>query len=324
MTKDIDILKTKVIFTKDPFSMLKDLGRNILIVTDENLASIYRDKLIGFDFFIMESGEKSKSIHTLEHLEDKAQEMLLDKSSLIVAFGGGIVGDLAGFFASIYKRGIPLISIPTTLLAMVDSSIGGKNGVNTRNGKNQLGTIYLPEMILVDESFLDTLPMEDLASGKGEVLKYALLDTQLHDMVLGKESMSGIIYRCMEIKKKFVEEDLEDKGIRQMLNLGHTSAHAIEYVHGLSHGMSVAIGLYMELGRKFSAEITNLADALELTIPPLEPDIDAMEQYMLRDKKVSGKEINLPLLDEIGKYKVERMDFSKFMERLRNNDSKIQ
>jgi len=199
------------------------------VITDTNLFKHYKN-LIGDNGFIINAEEKSKSIETYFEIINKLQNE--DK---IISFGGGVVGDLAGFVASTYKRGITLIQIPTSLLAMVDSSIGGKNGINLGKRKNYLGTIYQPEKILIDPSFLETLSI-----GKPDLQR---IEKKINcsDIDLQK-----IIFQCALIKTQIVEEDEKDKGYRHVLNFGHTIGHALELFCNLSHGEAISIGMINE------------------------------------------------------------------------------
>ena len=220
---------------------------NGFVITDKNLFQNYED-IIGDKGFVIEPGEKSKSTEIFLEIINK-----LNDADKIVAFGGGVVGDLAGFVASIYKRGIKLIQVPTTLLAMIDSSIGGKNGINLNKRKNYLGTIYQPEKIFIDPSFLETLSIKEFRNGIAEIIKYSIL--------FGKPSLQRIeegirisdldlpqiIYQCCLIKTEVVEQDEKDKNYRHVLNFGHTIGHALELVYHLTHGEAISIGMIKEV-----------------------------------------------------------------------------
>ena len=228
-----------------------------LIITDDLVGNLYgnaaKESLssCGFSVFYCElpHGEKSKTL-------EKAEELLFSLSShgfcrndFIVALGGGVIGDIAGFVASVYMRGIPYVSVSTTLLSDVDSSIGGKTGIDTKFGKNLVGTFYNPLLVITDLALLSTLPQKEVRCGVGEIAKYAVLDKELFSMLSENASREDIISRCIKIKKACVEEDEFDCGRRALLNLGHTLAHAIEKKsdYKISHGEAVAMGLYMML-----------------------------------------------------------------------------
>ncbi len=210
------------------------------IISDTNVARVYKNLIKGRkEIFLIKPGEKSKSFESYRKIIDKLSKI---GENAVVAFGGGVVGDLAGFVASTYKRGIDFIQIPTTLLAMVDSSIGGKNGINLGIKKNYLGTIYQPKKILVDPLFLKTLPEKELKNGIAEIIKYFA--------VFGKpkkDKLINLIIECCKIKVKVIEKDEQDKGYRHVLNFGHTIGHAIELVCKLSHGEAISIGMAKEL-----------------------------------------------------------------------------
>jgi len=217
------------------------------VITDANLLKHYKN-LIGDNGFVINAGEKSKSMEIYFDIINKLQNE--DK---IIAFGGGVVGDLAGFVASTYKRGITLIQVPTSLLAMVDSSIGGKNGINLGERKNYLGTIYHPEKILIDTVFLETLPIEEFKNGVAEIIKYGILfgepDLQRLEKKINPHDadLLKIIFQCCLIKTQIVEEDEKDKGYRHILNFGHTIGHALELLYNLRHGEAISIGMIKEL-----------------------------------------------------------------------------
>ena len=250
--------------------------------------------------FILPDGEDSKTRENYNRIIDKLNES--DYSGKIIALGGGVVGDLAGFVASTYKRGIPLIQIPTTLLAMVDSSIGGKNGTNLGKKKNQLGTIYQPDEILTDADFLKTLPENEFNNGVAEIIKYGMVfDSQLlkraeRKISAGDSDLEEIIEKCCKIKARVVEIDEQGKnGYRNTLNFGHTIGHAIEIPYGFSHGQAIAIGMIYALrvsdksGIPSKDKINQVAKALKANSLPTElpvgADIERIIELMKADKK---------------------------------------
>lgn len=227
----------------------------VLVVTDKNVNNLYGSYMaeilqgLNYSVYAFSPGEESKSLVTYEQILQKLSEENFTRQDLIIAFGGGIPGDIAGFAASTYLRGIKLISIPTTLLAMVDSSVGGKNGVNLNHLKNQVGTFYFPNYVHIDIDFLKTLAEKEIHNGLAEVFKYAILtDEKLFSTLekpLEKYEWIGIIAKCLEIKLDYVKDDVKDHGKRQFLNLGHTFAHAIEALscYGVNHGSAVGVGM---------------------------------------------------------------------------------
>ena len=280
--------------------VVKQLSQAIpegFVITDSNISRLY-PHLVREPSFIIEAGEKSKSFENYRAIIEKLSET---NKKVIVALGGGVVGDLAGFVASTYKRGIDLIQIPTSLLAMVDSSIGGKNGINIGNKKNYLGTIYQPEKILIDTLFLETLPENEFKNSVAEIIKYgAVFDQTLLQRTQKKIKLSDIdlepiIAKCCEIKAKVVEKDEKDKSYRHTLNFGHTIGHALELLYNLSHGEAISIGMLKELelgeseGMVKRDRVEELKKALETNnLPTKFPetwDLDKVLGVMKKDKK---------------------------------------
>jgi 3-dehydroquinate synthase len=223
------------------------------VITDKNVFNKHKE-FVGNNGFVINAGEKTKTLDTYSEIISK-----IDDQNTIVAFGGGVVGDLAGFVASTYKRGIKLIQVPTTLLAMVDSSIGGKNGVNLQEKKNYVGTVYQPEKIFIDLYFLETLPAEEIRNGVAEIIKYSIMfgKPSLQRLLEKKiepsdPDLSEIIHQCCSIKTQVIERDELDQDYRHTLNFGHTIGHALELLCNLPHGEAVAIGMVkeFELGLK--------------------------------------------------------------------------
>jgi 3-dehydroquinate synthase len=238
-------------------------AQRYVLVTDENVGALYSEQVqaalekagLSVDRIAVAPGEASKGIPTLLALTDRLTALGADRQTALIALGGGVVGDLAGFAASIYMRGIPVIQVPTTLLAQVDSSIGGKTAVDTPAGKNLLGTFHQPKAVFIDVAFLRMLPEGMLRSGLAEVIKCGAIDSpEILDDLEEVAARNGlrealflerIIAAVCRIKKQLVESDERDRGIRRILNFGHTVGHAVEASSGyrLSHGESVAIGM---------------------------------------------------------------------------------
>jgi 3-dehydroquinate synthase len=245
------------------------------IVMDETVGDLHGPRLIGAlgaagitpHVIVIPPGEGAKSFAGLERLCDDLLALGLQRGDLVVAFGGGVVGDLAGFAAAVYKRGIDFVQIPTTLLAQVDSSVGGKTAIDTARGKNLIGAFHQPRLVLADLALLDTLADRELRCGYGEVLKCALIDgagffdwLERHGAaVLARRQaeLSEAVWRCVEMKARLVAEDEREGGVRALLNLGHTFAHALEaesgYGEALKHGEAVALGCAMAF--RFSARL---------------------------------------------------------------------
>jgi 3-dehydroquinate synthase len=304
-------------------SNLSSLPRSI-IVTDENTAKYHLEKLkqaIGHEIpsIILPAGEEHKNLETISHLWKSFLENGLDRKSTVFALGGGVVGDLAGFAASTFMRGIQWIVIPTTLLSMVDASIGGKTGFDLPEGKNLIGSFHPPKLVLADPSLLLTLPERELISGMAEVVKHGIIsDPELfalcsRGMDWVKSHIEDIVKRAMAVKIKIIEEDPYEKGIRAALNLGHTVGHAVELVSQfeLRHGEAIAIGMVAEAGYAERAGVARkgLADEIRTVLSglglPVEIPADmprgGIINAMRADKKKNVKGIRFALPVEIGK-----------------------
>lgn len=312
------------------------------VITDENVDRLYGEKLLqslkasdlDFTSLVVEPGEGSKSLETAKRLYEDLAELSLHRDSVILAFGGGVVGDLAGFVGSTFLRGVTVIQVPTTLLAQVDSSVGGKTAVNLPQGKNLVGTFHQPELVVIDPDLLSTLAPADVRSGLGEVLKYGLIRDEdffrhlieirgLFENFDNDERMEAIISRCCEIKAEVVEEDELDQGIRQILNFGHTLGHGIEASSGygeIKHGEAVIWGMigesWISVNRGYISreDFSNLVDGLtSFDLPPLPADLTGAEllDYVKRDKKARKGSINSVLLKRVGKAVIEEVGESE-------------
>ena len=309
------------------------LGQRCAVITDANVGRKFATAALkslsasGFEpvLLTVPAGEKSKSVSTVEKCYDQLAQHRLERKSFIVALGGGVVGDLAGFVAATYLRGIPFVQVPTTLLAQVDSSVGGKTGVNLKSGKNLVGAFYQPRLVLCDLDTLKTLPKREFISGLAEVIKYGIiydanLFAQLENnlpKILRRDSqtLSQIIARCCEIKAEVVGQDETESGLRAILNFGHTLGHAIENSSGYGkflHGEAISIG--QVAAAKLSHKILGLplhdAERIEkLFIAaglPVKIKLAAARRKKLfaamrLDKKVSGGEVKFVLAEKIGK-----------------------
>jgi len=312
-------------------------GDSLMIVTDETVASLYLDRCIqtvsqaGLQVyaFIVEPGEGSKTGETYLSLLGALAEVPLTRADGIIALGGGVVGDLAGFAAATYLRGIKVIQIPTTLLAAVDSSVGGKTGINLPAGKNLVGAFHQPALIWCDPKLLETLPSEIYQEGMAEVIKYGVIaDADLFHILgekeLSQSHMDDIIHRCVSIKKRFVEEDEHDTGVRQLLNFGHTIGHAIEIASDftISHGFAVAKGMaYMaEIAQQqgWCTKETTAAIIRLLKLYNFDLTVDfeqkVLYDIMKADKKRKGDFIDIVVPETIGTCVLKRIT----MEELEN------
>lgn len=292
------------------------------IVTDSTVVHLYEETVrkslakAGFSVctFVFPAGEASKNIHTLSHLLEFLAKEEMTRTDLIVALGGGVTGDLAGFGAAVYLRGIPFVQIPTTFLAAIDSSVGGKTAVDLEAGKNLAGAFYQPKLVLCDTDVLQTLPEVVFADGIAEALKYGVLgDAALFEKIAGgdfRQDLEEIIETCVSMKRDVVEEDEFDTGKRQLLNLGHTFGHAIEQKSHfqMTHGHAVAIGMHLiakaaeakGIAEKGIASV--IAKALEQNQLPKETTFFPAEvaEGTLRDKKRRGGTISFVFPKKIG------------------------
>lgn len=302
-------------------------GRKIGIVTDSNVNKLYGEKLKtslkgdGFDAFIaeVEAGESSKSLESFEKLCSLLLKCGITRGDLIIAFGGGVVGDLGGFTASVLLRGIRYIQMPTTLLSQVDSSIGGKVGINIKEGKNLMGSFHQPEAVITDPELLMSLEEKYIADGMGEIIKYACIkDREFFELLQNKDKsltapyFDDIIEKCCRIKAELVKADEKDQGERMLLNFGHTFGHAIEKYYDYekySHGEAVALGMVHitaraeAMGLTQKGTIDTILKLLETyNLPNKLPDMDRekIREYVLMDKKARHDDINIILLRYMG------------------------
>ena len=302
----------------------------VMVVTDDRVEALYWDRirhqisLAGIPFFhkVVPQGEQVKAFGWIEELCKEMAVAGMDRGGLVIALGGGVVGDLAGFAASIYLRGISFVQLPTTLLAMVDSSVGGKTGINIQEGKNLVGTFYQPEAVFADTSCLVTLDERDWYSGLAEVIKIAVgLDADLFYYLETVEdlSMEGdldvvrVVAAACQNKARVVEQDEREGGLRRVLNFGHTLAHAIEASLGygtLRHGEAVLLG--MKAALNLSVKLCGLSQEEYLRgvdlidrIPVPKVTIPASAaSFLTRDKKTMGDMVNAVLISGIGQYEI--------------------
>ncbi|MBR2971248.1 MAG: 3-dehydroquinate synthase [Clostridia bacterium] len=221
------------------------LRKAAFVVTDQNLYDIY-GPLLPKDTFVVPAGEGSKTLYYAEKIASELLRRGVRRTDTIAAFGGGMVGDLVGFAASVYMRGVGWSFVPTSLLAMADSSIGGKTAVNVGKIKNAVGSFWLPDTY-IETKYLSTLPKSEYESGMGEIVKTSLLDGELYKLMHGEFNEVEAIKKCVCAKSEIVSRDMTDKGARKVLNMGHTVGHAIELLSGLSHGKCVLIGMRLEM-----------------------------------------------------------------------------
>ena len=314
----------------DTFPLAEQIrGNQVMIITNETIAPLYLDKLakqfadVQCDTLILPDGEKFKTLDTLETIFDALMGKRHSRTTTLIALGGGVVGDMVGFAAACYQRGVDFIQVPTTLLAQVDSSVGGKTAVNHPRGKNMIGAFYQPRLVLIDTLVLETLPARELAAGYAEVVKYGLirdlpfyrwLETN-NEKLLSRdaEAIAEAIFRSCENKAQVVADDETEQGNRALLNLGHTFGHAIETATGYTswlHGEAVAVGMIMAV--RMSSELGWVDAGLEIDLaallatwelPVTVPEGMLPEQFldlMAMDKKVHNGQLRLVLLRSLG------------------------
>ncbi|MBE6835430.1 MAG: 3-dehydroquinate synthase [Ruminococcaceae bacterium] len=330
--------KYDVIIGKDILSSLGDRlvdkfeGCKITVVTDSRVDSLYSETVLdslseaGFqtEKFVFPEGEQSKNKDILFELLEYLAEKRMTRNDLLLALGGGVVGDLTGFAASCYLRGVRFIQVPTTLLACVDSSVGGKTGINLQAGKNLAGAFWQPEAVFCDLNTLDTLSDETFADGMAEVIKYGVIaDKELFDTVKNgnirnnAELLENTVARCVSIKRDIVNADERENGIRRVLNFGHTVGHAVEKCsdYSVSHGSAVAIGMVVasRASYKNGYSETDCTDeiisALKENSLPVSCDFSAekLSAAALSDKKMSMGNVAFILPECIGKCKIKKI-----------------
>jgi 3-dehydroquinate synthase len=328
-------------FLKNHFTNLT----RILIITDETVGRIHLDKVLPFltewnpVVFTAPSGEKAKTFEVFYDALSVALENRLDRKSAILAFGGGAVGDLSGFVASAFMRGIPFIQVPTTILAH-DSAVGGKVAINHPLGKNMIGAFHQPEAVFYDLELLHTLPEHEIRSGFAEVIKHALIyDASFYQRLktdignlnsLTSEQLFESLTKGIQIKNEFVSKDEKETGIRAYLNFGHTLGHAIESEMGygnFTHGEAVMIGMIFAL--KISKEVSGLSFNTEEFITwvrglgyqteiPAHLSVEHLLSKMKQDKKSAGGSVKFVLLEEIGKPKLQELSDNFLVDQLKN------
>lgn len=305
-------------------------SKQVLVVTNTTVSPLYLDKVItnlgGFqvEVVVLPDGEQYKNLESVNKIFDELLEKRFNRNATLIALGGGVVGDITGFAAACYQRGVAFIQMPTTVLAQVDSSVGGKTGVNHALGKNMIGAFYQPQCVIADMDVLDTLNDRQLAAGLAEVIKYGLIRDRVFFewleknitllLARDKQALAYVIERSCLNKAEIVAEDEFESGVRAILNLGHTFGHAIETGMGYGkylHGEAVAIGicyaadLSKRLGWLNSADVARIIALLELAelpvIPPKELKVSRYIDLMSVDKKNVDGEIRLILLKSIGK-----------------------
>lgn len=306
--------------------------KNIVVITDDNILRIYGDQFNDLPVISITPGEKSKNLGLINDLTGKLLDIGIDREGFILGIGGGVVCDISGFLASVYMRGISFGFVSTSLLSQVDASTGGKNGVNFGSVKNIIGTFNQPDFVICDPEMLKTLPDDEFLSGLAEVIKIGFIkDAGLIDEIekniestLGRETsfLTNLIARSVNIKASVVNEDEKEKGVRMILNFGHTFGHAIEAHGGIKHGFAVAAGMVIaagisvEMGILQPAEkerLVKLLDRFKLLVNS-SITYDETKKFIMQDKKKSGDSLNFVLLEKTGKAVVRNILADRLLE----------
>ena len=318
----------------------------VFIITDKNVNNEFKielDKLkkkFVYEKIVLPEGEKTKSFKYLEIILDKLLSKRIDRNALLVCMGGGVIGDLTGLIASITLRGIDFIQVPTTLLSQVDSSVGGKTAINSKYGKNLIGTFNQPRVVLISLSFLKKLPKRQLISGYAEILKYSLIKSKpFFDWLnvngkkiinLNVQACSKAIKESCKIKSQIVSNDEKEKGVREILNFGHTFGHALESLTGyskkLNHGESIILGMYIaikfsvflgfcnkEIIKKYERHLENLNIKYKIHDYKIKISPTLFIIHLRFDKKIKNKKIKFILLNDIGRVKTYFLDNEKLL-----------
>ena len=316
---------------KQPELLLKHIsGKHVFIISNDTVAPLYLESIqqactnLKCDQYILSDGEKYKNLESMQNIYTSLLEKNCDRNTTLIALGGGVVGDITGFAAATYQRGIPFIQIPTTLLAQVDSSVGGKTGVNHALGKNMIGSFYQPQCVIADLATLKSLEDRELSAGIAEIIKYGLirdaelfiwLESNIQKLLdRDEQALAYAVHRsCINKAEIVAEDELEQSGTRALLNFGHTFGHAIEtgigygnWLHGeaVAYGMLMAMKLSIKLNWIKEQDIKRVENLLEQTnLPTQAPgkmDLDIFLQLMSIDKKVRDGKLFLVLLKNIG------------------------
>jgi len=321
----------------DPLPQI-ELDSKVAVITNPKVSGLHinylTDRLKAKELHIitLPDGEEYKNWQSIEYALERLFDAKFDRNSTLIAFGGGVIGDMTGFAASIFLRGINFIQIPTTLLSMVDSSVGGKTGINNKYGKNLIGSFYQPEAVYIDTHFLSTLDKREFAAGMAEIIKMAVMFDKefFENLKKGTLSLEEMIKRSVELKAEVVNQDEKEKGVRSVLNYGHTFGHVIENLTNYKtylHGEAVAIGMVManelsrELGYLSKDEADDIKKLLKKHDLPTEfkiPDIEEFYEHFFLDKKTADNKIKFIIPEKIGKYKIVKdVDKEKVMKVLK-------
>ncbi len=304
-----------------------NLNRRVLVVTDSGVPAKYSQEVAknckAATILTIKEGEQSKNIEVYADILKALVEGSFTRTDAVVAVGGGVVGDLAGFAAASFMRGIDFYNIPTTVLSQVDSSIGGKTAIDFMGLKNIVGAFYPPKKVLIDPDTLKTLPDRQIANGLSEAVKMAATsDSKLFELFEKEnalENIDKVIEMALRIKKAVVEQDERESGLRKVLNFGHTLAHALESVNSLSnyyHGECVAIGMLPMCSENARKRLKSVLEKLNLPTE-ISADADEIIEASRHDKKAAGDDITIVYVEEIGKFELKKIPFGEYEEMIR-------
>lgn len=324
--------KTSIFFSVDDSPLAQRINeRKCAIISSRNLTKAYPDMFKGQKLIVIDDTESHKNLATIDRIVSELLSLGIDRNSYLIGIGGGIVCDITGFVAHIYMRGVRFGLIPTTLLAMSDAAIGGKNGVNFNENKNMIGSFDNPDFIIADSKFIRTLPQKQYMSGLGEIIKYALIgNSNILNILCNEtnsipnidiETIDKLVVESVNTKTRIVEEDPDDKSIRHILNFGHTIGHSIELIEGIPHGMAVVKG--MNAATDISVKLGMLRNDKALQIKQLMTSLGYDISYSLgenhirilcNDKKKEDSSIRFVLLEDIGKPVIRKMPLQQIID----------
>lgn len=307
------------------------IGRQVVVITDANVQRLYGHHWTDLPVIITDPGEAAKNLLSIEKIVHELLQLNADRNTFLLGVGGGIVCDMTGFTASIYMRGVRFGYVATTLLAQVDASVGGKNGVNFEKYKNTIGVFNQPDFVICDPEALQTLPDNEISNGFAEIIKHAIIkDEALFSFIennttnllnLDKEVIEHVVQTSVKIKAELVNDDEKDQGIRRLLNFGHTFGHAIEKTTGLGHGKAVSLGMVIasklsaDMGYLTASDVERIKRLLMKFNLPVEIDLNFAEilDAISKDKKREGDSIHFILAEKIGKAIIKELPMNKII-----------
>lgn len=319
--------KTNVLFGNYIDVLNKTLaGKRIITICDKNIFSLYPEIKKFSPLILIDATEVQKSLKTVNKIYDELVKLNADRATFIIAIGGGVTCDIAGFAASTFYRGLSFFLVPTSLLAMADASIGGKNGVNYKNHKNLIGTINQPQSIIIDKNFIKTLPAREYKNGIAEIIKHAIISGDNFFNKLknnsSKKINDDILKLSVQIKVKIVTADEKENGARKILNLGHTIGHIVEMEKKLKHGEAVSVGMVLaakiseSLNKCNSVTVNRIIELLKFYNLPTKCKINfkKIEKHLIFDKKNDNGNLHFVFIDDIGKVVIEKISVKKLID----------